>query len=659
MNTHLLLSLAVLMRVGTVTAGTDPPDHRDCPDHTVCTYETYLCGFFESCAWPPDDGLKYSDCICVGCPTGKYNSRDDDFRFAMRHCKDCPQNCNIAGGLALGCVYCEIGKYANSNYDGCYNCPAGHQSYSTQNSNCINSLSSPAGYHAVCEACAVGKYNTDGQGLCHDCPARTFADTTGLSACKEGKLCPVNHEPNAATGATGCSACGINHFRSGNLDVCQRCPTQNFRSLDMEVCNYCEGVVKDNSPTGCDTCTGYENYIFQQRCEPILRRKIAGTLNNLYVFPAVDQVKRDTGANTIPDDLARGRYLINPDAFSAKPEDQQCTEVCQTGYYADLCGPRADSMNVWLRTDPDATGFATAWNQYPGVRDSLSINTGNTEFLLLDLTNAFAQASGGTDIFDVNIANSPLNSHLHIMHEGKCLPCKFCGSGFYRDRCNHEFSWDTHSPPGSGTCYSCYPGGIDSCPANAYWYHKHPYGCTTTENYTATEPYECEPCSLATNNAGRYELVVGCGTQASLKRWHPRAEVDATGSLRAVTCEFAARKPCTFQTALYDDCEACYYQGAPLEGGDPHTNATATIPYCPPGWRVDDTCFNAANGFDPACCIRCATCDITETPVGACDGSGASHITCVDGCLPGEFIDGEACTPCGNKCAYHNPKLSI
>ena len=198
------------------------------------------------------------------------------------------------------------------------------------------------------------------------------------------------------------------------------------------------------------------------------------------------------------------------------------------------------------------------------------------------------------------------------------------------------------------------------CASNEYQWHPNPLGCSNVDGYTATEPFQCRPCTLVNTN----RLVVACGDRNEVWRWHPRAERDAGNNLIKVKCDYSDltldsldMSQCT-TGAVYDSCEACMYGGQPFDA----RNTSLLIPYCPPGWRIDtSTCadVNPLTEYNPQCCTPCQRCEPHQARASnwqMCPGDGSIDTqvcasSAAQACLPGEYMrtDGSvsACTKCG------------
>ena len=94
--------------------------------------------------------------------------------------------------VALGCVACLPGKYANSNM-------------------------------TECESCGSGTFaNETGQGTCTPCPPGTFSNALGAEQCE---LCGQGFYANTSS-STSCTKCDLNTYASDKgLESCFACPS--------------------------------------------------------------------------------------------------------------------------------------------------------------------------------------------------------------------------------------------------------------------------------------------------------------------------------------------------------------------------------------------------------------------------------------------------
>lgn len=563
--------------------------------------------------------------VCVPCQKNRVSVADAGSMYYGTGCQACRSSGSgrFRGHIKLSqqnCGWCPAGQYINFE-DG------------------ID--------YARCDNCEPGKYKSESMrendDPCTQCAIGTIS-SVAATACSK---CRANTQPNQAQST--CVACPAGYDKTMAFDVCQRCPSGFYSKGEEDDCEQCNGIL-NSAQTECDLCIGWDRALGKNpfACDVVRRRSIVSgsAANGPLLVLAVDEMKEGTNALLPIFEVERGYYLLNPEEKDKQPVTVNCHDRCAKNTNADeypaLCGSYATATNVYvqLKNYQDAV-----WNP---VRDLLDIKLTHTVFLMQEIDFAFS-----------NIANTDWNlvaANLDIMRSGKCLKCRQCNVGEFNKYCNEISTWDDHTPPGSGSCYSCYgSAGINSC-RTGYWSHPHAFNCTPSAVYIPTTGYQCTQCEHFQSVAGQYRLVVGCGPQTTLARWHPRAEVDFNSRLlKTVLCTYANSQPCTFDTAQYDACENCYYEGELLAGGDYYTAQTQTMPYCPPGWYVNATCVDESVSYNVECCARCTVCPLSEVTVGVCDGTSHADVTCRTGCEPGQFlaqhsqssVECQNCTICG------------
>jgi hypothetical protein len=233
-----------------------------------------------------------------------------------------------------------------------------------------------------------------------------------------------------------------------------------------------------------------------------------------------------------------------------------------------------------------------------------------------------------------------------LVRSGACAQCAHCDKGFYIQNCNRA--------QGRGNCFPCRQACVDK---NSYLIHGSQLGCGNVYAfeggkqvviYQARADYGCATCDVwRRTDFGKYILLVGCAGAEAVVRWHPTGEVDAFGLLQERTC--------VLKDGTSDPARAeCYYNGVQFSsksevvypsGPDLLAQAfTQTMPYCPPGWRVDPGCKgldSQNNAWDRMCCVRCAACALGEAQAmewEQCDGmSTVDTQICVTACAVGQF----------------------
>lgn len=170
-------------------------------------------------------------------------------------------------------------------------------------------------------------------------------------------------------------------------------------------------------------------------------------------------------------------------------------------------------------------------------------------------------------------------SEYTIKREGVCKDCTVCPDLEFNSGCERN---------NAGDCVTC----RTSCEANQYLYHEKPTGCRDS---SAISDYECKECKKVekqgSNGFFEYFIVESCGNH-DYDRW----DSDVSNGVQEVTCtNTQANTLCNFDEMLVEgiSISRTYLSGSHL-------------PYCPPGYKVDDTCFDAnPNTWNKDCCIEC------------------------------------------------------
>ena len=194
--------------------------------------------------------------------------------------------------------------------------------------------------------------------------------------------------------------------------------------------------------------------------------------------------------------------------------------------------------------------------------------------------------------------------------------------------CTHTNEYNLGCPQNKGTCTSCEPAA--PCDLDKQWYdHDLADGCRDPQ---ATKPYFCVDCVSWQKVNGDIMLILGCA-KINYVRWHP--DVGETAVPNTLTCTWDGSA-----WSGHDDCTALTYD---------QYDAGIAIPYCPPGWFVDETCVSSQTTTTPwnsNCCKRCgASCrPAGETKKSAsysqCDGAGTDDTEiCVQRCENGYYAD--------------------
>ena len=164
--------------------------------------------------------------------------------------------------------------------------------------------------------------------------------------------------------------------------------------------------------------------------------------------------------------------------------------------------------------------------------------------------------------------------------------------------------------------------------------------------YMSRLDYSCARCRVRMQTPEGWFLNVGCG-RTNLERWHPSAEIDDTGDLIQVVCE-------------YDGGGNCFHKGREIVritlAPDEYPSGerlkllagSATLPYCPPGWYFNTTAI-AGDGeqatYSVLHCKKCKHCDYGRLEIESvyskkCTGTGTTDtVRCeVGACDVGQYI---------------------
>lgn len=549
---------------------------------------------------------------CVDCNHGHYSN------YGAISCIKCdPGRVSAAG--AAGCSDCARGQIANGEQSGCDTCAAGKFS---------NFYGGPnyAASNTLCIDCPVGQYN-DKQGL-HDLVFE-WGDGYGPSClpCEKGKY-------NDVTGATVCKECEAGKFQNWiEMTLCDACPPGKYQgSTGKSYCDTC-AACNDGLLVGCTmhssgTCHPCNAGVFSKAYPSSM------TCVNFAKLQLVNGELRVAGYDLITS------YLTNTNGEQIQVQSDEYLTITDANAYAiKSC--------AWCGIYEYVVGCGKLQNINS---NDIAIKLGNEINLVSEWTTVIGRKKSDLVFDDFN------SQQAMIVRSGKCFPCEQCTSGYFLRDCKDRTQ--------RGNCFMC----RRECNANQYLTHRNIMGCinhydetgtSIITNYISTEDYTCSDCLNAHYQHGAYELLVGCAGVGSFTRWHPRAETDADrDKLLAVTCEFDAA---TGLGAAGD--EACYHGGRRLwksvgavyPAGQTlrDQNWTSTMPYCPPGWRVDADKFDVSSVWQPDACVRCTECGTRRRASHwrRCSGQFTQDTqnACADSCNVGEYMNAGVCKAC-QKC---------
>lgn len=553
-----------------------------------------------------------------------------------------PQNdlLTMMGGYAAGttshfgsCVNCENGKYkVGSNKatscSACASCSAGQV-----RTGCGASPWTSAG---VCVNCAAGKYkSTPGawNTVCTDCPPCPTneiqnTDKCGVSPFTSAGKCEC--KPGYSRDKTGgtCVVCDRGKYKDWIGDAlgdlgdsnkgCKQCPssemsTDTVGSTSSDDCN-CKSVRnKIQVGSQCIQCAftnnyqapvkeigqsevclecPFDKYFVSPDCVsiPIMQFDCEGAVVKL--DPVEDKRKFSNEIIIVP---VESEHYLDTSTY-----EQALCDYCGTYRYADACGrPETDEgiKYLWVR------------------------NNDTNQLFKQELNGNYLTTTGPVTCTLPTGSTNYVTDTIHtIERQGKCMDCTLCSnSNEYNSGC----------PQNKGICTSCEPA--TPCDLSKQWFdHALADGCRDEK---ATTPYFCVDCvSWQKVNGGDIMLFLGCA-ETGYVRWHP--DVGETVVPNTLTCAWDGSA-----WSGHSDCVGLTYS---------KYDSGIAIPYCPPGWFVDETCVSSQTTTTPwnsNCCKRCgASCrPAGETKKSAsysqCDGAGTDDTEiCVQRCENGYYAD--------------------
>lgn len=528
--------------------------------------------------------------MCQSCQEGKY--------WTNYKCESCPAGKYSLVERKTSCTDCAVGKVSGAGANTCVDCIPGK--YENSHTSCLQcpagTYNPDAGKGWPCQNCTDGKWSFAGVSQCFECEAGKYSDLsiTPKSACED--CIPGTYQDQ--TGQNHCKVCS----------------------------NLCEGFLfncKLSHPGTCKECSSAQYSV-----------KISDTPRLCMNFA---KLKRG-GAVVVVDGEDK---IIEYDAdmretITRVPANSYLTGTKEQFAKCDWCGSYAYAIGCGALQLNDVNDIAIKLGgQINLVSEWTTVIGKNQSDLVLD---DFSKQQG------------------MIIRKGKCFPCEQCTSGYYLRDCRNKDQ--------RGNCFMC----RRECESGKFLTHNDQRGCMNTyretsddiiAEYIAQIDYTCSDCLNAHYQHGAYELLVGCAGVGSFTRWHPRAETDADkNKLLAVTCEFDAA---TGLGAAGD--EACYHGGRRLwksvgavyPAGQTlrDQNWTSTMPYCPPGWRVDADKFTVSSVWRPDACVRCTECGTRRRASHWCRCSGQftqdTQNACADSCNVGEYMNAGVCKAC-QKC---------
>lgn len=221
-----------------------PPNYRD-PVNSNCS----MCPYYSStksintmtgassCVCNAGKYMNSSFSQCVQCPSHKYSGEGS---VSSADCSTCPIG-QQADADQTGCELCPVGYYKdNTNPEACTHCPGGMTTYSEGSQSLQDCKCGSNTYKSGsrCLSCPIGTFSSEGSTQISDCI--TYCNTGEYySTSDQGcHLCGVGKQVNDS--GLGCELCPINTYNSGGTGVCSPCPggsgTRYIGSSNLDHC---------------------------------------------------------------------------------------------------------------------------------------------------------------------------------------------------------------------------------------------------------------------------------------------------------------------------------------------------------------------------------------------------------------------------------------
>ena len=548
---------------------------------------------------------------CVTCNEGftTYHSRGDADRcLETTKCERCQSSASypdIAGGPCIPCATIEVRESPkcgmgriyrgcnNMNRGSCRDCGVDQYTIPTTDPyriycySCngttlplgpnvnLNRFDECASYNATLEGCGPGpgicvcnpghtprsEGNVTADNPCIPCEVGTFKSTTKNEACEP---CATRgqsmYSPQGSESVNQCScftkANEIPYFFAG-IRECRQCRDfqgghlKPYKAVDSieDVCSSCPDGTwfdTDESPANCTTIP-----TMQLQCH---LDTLPGTMT---IDPPLDHYRsplfnfKPVNGNEVPIDhyLSTVDYTIH-----------SCKDECNDYQYSHLCGRPLNGEIYWKKMEDNVVSV---------------MKTGN-------------------------LCDSSTASKYEIKREGICKDCTDCTVTEFNSGCGSN---------SAGTCQPCKTSS--SCQTSntlpmsnseyinmilEYKHHEKDTGCNDP---TAISDYECKECKkvekIGANSDFKYYIIESCGDN-DYYRW----DTDLTNGVQMLYCTRPPRGPlkpgCDFDDIVQGGIaiSRIYFKGTHL-------------PYCPPGYKVDEKCFQQnPDLWNKDCCAECS-----------------------------------------------------
>lgn len=600
---------------------------------STCIHEetVHYCGTGVCCRWQGlSTGIYFDENSYQECGNNRFGSTDHH-RCMPRlmqetcSCKDISDGFYQVHDIRRACATCSKGY----GRDGCRNDNAGK-----------------------CEKCPVGTFNTDGVGPCKLCLS---SDNQVYNDCK-GKL---GHQLVNCGGdkAGTCEPCPVGTFKDKAGDTCTSCSAEFVQSCQAASCpNKTTHTEQSNNAqnvndqchvlTGCGfdktgTCECNKGYFTLKSvastldpCEMCSDGKYnpkvstetectyCGHLPPLHSHlprTSFDDCNCDNTQNFIDDrdeqtltlkcvPCAQYEQPLGSKPFKLKGTNK-CT-ACPNNFYFDLNDPDHPNQNCseipimeikcynvgaskYWAIEPSRDSYRIVQSFISEVPDNYYLDESYTVQPCADLCAneyKYAQGCGGIQADTIWIHDTTTQSNVkkklitympadsrdvdcdeskEIQREGNCEPCTACGLNQYNSGCK----------PGPGSCETC--KSSSDCGTNYYLQHERDLGCDDAE---AVTDYECVSCKQVLQLGG-FWIMQACGNN-EFTRWKDDQTLNDTPT--PMTCSAASTE------ASCDVFDSSMQQSPGIQ-----------LPYCPPGWFVIKSCFDAYDEWNANCCQRC------------------------------------------------------
>ena len=275
-----------------------------------------------------------------------------------------------------------------------------------------------------------------------------------------------------------------------------------------------------------------------------------------------------------------------------------------------------------------------------------------------------------SDFMSSDISVSSDTVDIEVQRVGQCQDCRMCVNGEYLDGCM-ETSEATFTPSSTyrngphednqGRCVSCLDPDSTDNPVGDDQYLYHPQfphfresACKLWPEVKVTRDYIIKSCTriAVMNTPTQYMLLAGCGRQ-EFRFW------DVSRDYNTATRIIPKTKVCAYTNkACSIPSEDEGHEGYETLTWSQYSPSTATLPYCPPGWYVNDECARTAltnDAWNPDCCYLCGDCDEsvsrrsqTWTTCSGMHTEDTQANNCQASCDTGYYHDTEdnTCRPC-------------